>query len=398
MSSLVSRTQTGAQRRGLRLPNSLNGAYWDGSFEVLSEDGERVLCRGWRLGDDGNARAVLVVLPTAEHPSPSNLDRLAHEYGLKNELDGAWAAQPLELVHDGRRPMLVLEDAGGEPLDRLLGAPMDVGRFLRAAIGIAVALGQLHVRGLVHKDVKPANILLNSATGEVRLTGFGIASRLSRQRQASEPPDTLSGTLAYMAPEQTGRMNRSIDSRSDLYALGVVFYEMLTGVLPFTATDPIEWVHCHLAKRPLTPADRVNGIPDAVSEIVMKLLAKTAEDRYQTAAGVEHDLQALSCRMGAPRARRALCARRTRQARSAHDPGEALRERARGRVLARRLRSRGRERRAGIGFGFGLFRHRQIVRRQRAAQGACAAARDFCLRQVRSAEARHPLFDARSGL
>src|SRR5260370_12128758 len=162
MSSLVSRTQTGARARSLRLPNSLNGPDWDGGCELLSEDRERVLCRAWRRGDDGDRRAVLVVLPAADHPSPSSLDRFAHEFGLKTELDGAWAAQPLELVHDGGRPMLVLEDAGGEPLDLLLGAPMDVGQFLRVAIGIAMALGPLQARGLGHKDVKPANSLLTS--------------------------------------------------------------------------------------------------------------------------------------------------------------------------------------------------------------------------------------------
>src|SRR5215467_14771516 len=118
-------------------------------------------------------------------------------------------------------------------LQRLLGTPMDVGGFLRLAIGIAAALGKLHQRGLVHKDIKPANILVNDATGEVRLTGFGIASRLLRERQSPHPLETIAGTLAYMAPEQTGRMNRSIDSRSDLYALGVTFYQMLTGALPF---------------------------------------------------------------------------------------------------------------------------------------------------------------------
>ena len=184
---------------------------------------------------------MLVVLPTAEHPSPSNLDRFAHEFGLKKELDGVWAAQPLELVYDGGRPMLVLEDAGGEPLDQILRTPIETGKFLRVAIGIAAALGKVHEKGLIHKDIKPANILVNSATGEVRLTGFGIASRIARQRQPSEPPDILIGTLAYMAPEQTGRMNFSIDSRSDLYALGVTLYEALTGALPFTATNPIEW-------------------------------------------------------------------------------------------------------------------------------------------------------------
>jgi PAS domain S-box-containing protein len=283
--------QPGA-RRSLRPPVSLDAAYWDGGCEVLSEDGDRVFCRGWRRGDDGNPRAALVVLPAAEHPSPSNLERLIHEFELKNELDRAWAAQPLDLVHHDGLAMLVLEDAGGEPLDRLLSAPMDVGRFLRVAIGVATALGKLHKCGLVHRDIKPANILLNGATGEVRLTGFGSASRLSRQRQAApEPPDALSGTLAYMAPEQTGRMNRSIDCRSDLYALGVTFYEMLTGALPFSAADPMEWVHSHLARRPQAPADRTNGVPNAVSQIVVKLIAKAAEDRYQTAVGLEFDLR-----------------------------------------------------------------------------------------------------------
>jgi predicted ATPase len=162
---------------------------------------------------------------------------------------------------------------------------------LRLAIGTTVAVGKLHQRGLVHKDIKPANILVNDATGEVRLTGFGIASRLLRERQSPHPLETIAGTLAYMAPEQTGRMNRSIDSRSDLYALGVTFYQMLTGVLPFTAAEPMEWVHCHLARRPVAPAERLSKIPGAVSAIVMKLLAKRAEDRYQIVAGLESDLR-----------------------------------------------------------------------------------------------------------
>jgi serine/threonine protein kinase len=153
----------------------LNGVNADGSGQVLWEDGERVFCRGWRLGDDGNRSAALVVLPAAEHPSRSCLDRLTHEYSLKDELDGAWAVRPLDLVREGGRTVLVIEDAGGVPLDRLLGPPIEVGRFLRLAVGIAMALGKLHQRGLVHKDIKPANIILNDATGEVRLTGFGIA-------------------------------------------------------------------------------------------------------------------------------------------------------------------------------------------------------------------------------
>ena len=230
--------------------------------QVLWEDGERVFCRGWRLGEDGSRSAVLIVLPVAAHPSRSSLDRLAHEHGLKEELDGAWAVRPLEIVRDGGRTMLVLEDIGGfEPLERLLGAPLEVGSFLRLAIGIAVAVGKLHQRGLVHKDIKPANILVNCADGESRLTGFGIATRLTRERQAPEPPEFIAGTLAYMAPEQTGRMNRSVDSRSDLYALGVTFYRMLTGILPFTAAEPLEWVHCHIARNPTPPAERLKTVP-----------------------------------------------------------------------------------------------------------------------------------------
>ena len=270
---------------------SLNVAYSDGSSQVLWEDGERVFSRGWRLDDNGNRLAVLLVAPAAGHPSRSRLDRLTHEYELKDELDGAWAARPLALMRDAGRTVLVLDDPGGEPLDRLLGGPMEVGRFLRLAIAVTSALGKLHQRGLIHKDIKPANIMVGCADGHVRLTGFGIASRLSRERQAPEPPETIAGTLAYMAPEQTGRMNRSIDARSDLYALGVTLYQMLTGVLPFTAADPMEWVHCHIARKPVPPGKRIKSVPAPVSAIIMKLLAKTPEDRYQTASGVERDLR-----------------------------------------------------------------------------------------------------------
>ncbi|WP_041682067.1 AAA family ATPase [Cupriavidus sp. DF5525] len=259
-------------------------------LQILWDDGERVLCRGQRPGEEGGPN-VLLARPAAEHPLPATLDRLAHELGLKDELDAAWAVRPLELVREGGRTLLVLDDPGGEPLAQLLGAPMEMENFLRLAAGIAAALCKLHQRGLVHKDLKPTHILVNCTDGKARLTGFGLASRLPRERQAPEPPETIAGTLAYMAPEQTGRMNRSIDSRSDLYAFGITLYQMLTGALPFTAAEPMEWVHCHIARKPVPPSARVTTVPAAVSQIVMKLLAKTAEERYQTAAGVEHDLQ-----------------------------------------------------------------------------------------------------------
>ncbi|MEW9583386.1 PAS domain S-box protein [Paraburkholderia sp. DGU8] len=189
------------------------------------------------------------------------------------------------------RMALVPEASGYEPLDGLLNAPIDLETFLRLAIGIASALAKVHQSGLVHKDVKPANIRVNSDSGEVRLTGFVFASRLTRERQRPGPPESIAGTLAYMAPEQTGRMNRSVDSRADLYAFGVTLYQMLTGSLPFIAADPIEWVHCHIAREAVPPHERVAHLAPVLSAIVMKLLAKTPEERYQTAAGVEADLR-----------------------------------------------------------------------------------------------------------
>ena len=234
---------------------------------------------------------VLLVVPASKRPAVDVLQKLKHEYSLKDELDSAWAVRAIDLLEQFGHPTLVLEDPGGETLDRFLSGPMELTRFLGLAIRLATALSGLHKKGLIHKDIKPANVLVNSATDEVRLMGFGIASRLLRERQAPEPPELIAGTLAYMAPEQTGLMNRSIDSRSDLYALGVTLYEMLTGSLPFSVTDPVELVHCHIARQPTLLGERLKGLPGMVSAIVMKLLAKTAEERYQTAAGLERDLR-----------------------------------------------------------------------------------------------------------
>jgi len=260
-------------------------------LQVLREDSGIVVCRGWRNGTERGRDAVLIVRAISEQPTLTIIERLTHEYSLRQELDSTWAVRPLELVQDRGQSILVLEDPGGEFLGGLLGPPMEVGRFLRIAVGVAAALGKVHEHGLIHKDITPANILVNTASDGIRLTGFGIASRLPRERQAPAPPEFIAGTLGYMAPEQTGRMNRSIDSRSDLYSLGVTFYQMLTGALPFTARDPMEWVHCHIARTPMPPRQRLEMIPAPISRLVMKLLAKTAEERYQTAAGVERDLR-----------------------------------------------------------------------------------------------------------
>jgi PAS domain S-box-containing protein len=277
-------------------------------LETLRTEGDLILCRAKSLADHTQ---ILLLSSVSQRLSPDSRKRLDNEFSLKNDLDASWAAQPLGIVAHLGRTFLVLQDPGGSPLEwafrrrRCAGSAghetdesrdrenngLDLAFGLRVAINLAAAIGSLHQQGIIHKDIKPGNVLADPASGHCWLTGFGIASRLPRERQPPGPPEFIAGTLAYMAPEQTGRMNRSIDSRSDLYALGVMLYEMLTGTLPFSASDPMEWVHCHIARQPLPPDQRSEAIPASVSAIVMKLLAKTAEERYQTAAGVQADLQ-----------------------------------------------------------------------------------------------------------
>ena len=253
----------------------------------VCETGDLVIYRATRTLDN---LSVLLKFPSAPHPTPTVLRRLEREYELARDLDSGLIARPIALERQGGNVALVLEQGPDRTLADQLGSPLDVRSFLQIAIGITAALAELHRHDLIHKDIKPEHVLLDAA-GHVWLTGLGIASRLLRERQAPEPPEVIAGTLAYMAPEQTGRMNRSIDSRSDLYALGVTFYQMLTGVLPFTAGDPMELVHCHIARKPLPPSQLVASVPELVSEITMKLLAKTAEDRYQSTLGLEADLR-----------------------------------------------------------------------------------------------------------
>jgi predicted ATPase len=169
------------------------------------------------------------------------------------------------------------------------GPLLNLTRVLHIAVGLAAALAQVHRRGLLHKDIKPSNVLVDHA-GKVWITGFGIASQVPRERQAPVSLEIIAGTLAYMAPEQTGRMNRSTDARSDLYSVGVTLYEIFTGALPFAANDPLGWVHCHIARQPTPPRNRA-AVPDPLSAIVMKLLAKNPEERYRTASGLEADLR-----------------------------------------------------------------------------------------------------------
>ncbi|MDF2697173.1 MAG: multi-sensor signal transduction multi-kinase, partial [Labilithrix sp.] len=224
---------------------------------TLWADDEVVLSRC--VGEPGES--LLVVTPASTSPTPTSLARLEHEYALRDELDPAWSARPREIARDQGRIALVLADPGGELLATCAGKFHDIGVFLRFATGLAVALGKVHARGLVHKDIRPTSILVDATTGDVWFHGFGVASRLLRERRSAASSAVAGGTLAYMAPEQTGRMNRSIDARSDLYAVGVLFYELLAGSLPFNASEPLEWIHCHMARQPVPLTDRRGSIP-----------------------------------------------------------------------------------------------------------------------------------------
>jgi PAS domain S-box-containing protein len=257
-------------------------------FEKIWEDREFFISRGRR---DGDGLPVLLLVPSSDSSLSASPTLLRQACALRDELHSSWAARPLDLVEFRGQTALLSEDPGGEFLDGLVGEPLAVPEFLRLAIGIVAAVGHLHGRGLIHQDIKPANLLVNASTGEAWLTGFGLTSGLPRHRPSLEPHPLMAGTLAYMAPEQTGRMNRSIDFRSDLYSLGVTLYEMLVGALPFIASDPMEWVHCHIARSPPPPKARLSEIPEQLSALVMKLLAKAPEERYQTATGAGADLR-----------------------------------------------------------------------------------------------------------
>jgi PAS domain S-box-containing protein len=256
-------------------------------IDPICEAGDLVLYQARRTKD---GLPVLVKIPASPRPSQILSHRLEHEYELARDLDTKRIARPLALEHHAGTPVLVLEQGPTRSLASLVGSPMDIKSFLQIAIGITAALAGLHRSGLVHKDIRPEHLLLDMH-GHVWLTGLGIASQLPRERQSPDPPEVIAGTLAYMAPEQTGLMNRSVDSRSDLYALGVTLYQMLSGVLPFKADDPMEWFHCHIARQPVPLTHRVTGFPEPLSEIIMKLLAKTGDERYQSVIGLEADLR-----------------------------------------------------------------------------------------------------------
>ncbi|WP_064686607.1 serine/threonine-protein kinase [Rhizobium bangladeshense] len=253
--------------------------------EVLWLDDDRAF---HRVAFKDGAPPALVVLPSERGVARGYLQRLSREFQIRDQLDNKWALRPHSF--EAESGTLAYDDQPCRPLSAYIQTRLELPDFLRVAAAASRAVNGMHVSGLIHKDIRPGNLLVGETFDDIRITGFGIASRLPRERRSTMPPKVIEGTLQYMAPEQTGRMNRSVDARSDLYALGVTLYELLTGFLPFSASDPAEWIHCHVARHPTSPRELSPDVPEAVGAILMKLMEKSAEARYQTARGLEQDL------------------------------------------------------------------------------------------------------------
>ncbi|KAM3109728.1 trifunctional serine/threonine-protein kinase/ATP-binding protein/sensor histidine kinase [Phormidesmis sp. 146-33] len=256
--------------------------------EKIYEDYKTIVYRGHRKQ---NQQAIILKTLKGERPSLKEVLRIQHEYEITKSLDLRGIVKPCELEkYNGLA--IVFEDSGGQSLNHFIARDgFDLSIFLSIATQLVKTLGKLHEKNIIHKDIKPLNIIFNPKDGQVKITDFANASLLSQENQAVITSQLLEGTLAYMSPEQTGRMNRSIDYRTDFYSLGVTFYEMLTGQLPFCTEDPIELIHYHLAKQPLAPHHLKPEIPSIISDIVMKLMSKTVEHRYQSAYGIQYDLE-----------------------------------------------------------------------------------------------------------
>ena len=246
--------------------------------------------RLYRARADG--RSVLIKTTLTDTPDAREVYRLRREHELLASLSCPGVPRVREMYEKGGCAALVFDDRGAEPLQHLItGQPWSLPAFLPLALSLVSTLECLHRNQVVHRNIQPSSILFNRVAGEVELIHFQFASRVSREHAALGAAEEIEGVLAYLAPEQTGRMNRAVDYRADFYALGVVFYELLTGQRPFEAADALEMVHCHLARTPRSPSSIVAGIPEPLSAIVMKLLAKLAEHRYQSAAGLHRDLE-----------------------------------------------------------------------------------------------------------
>ncbi|MBW4457146.1 MAG: AAA family ATPase [Nostoc indistinguendum CM1-VF10] len=259
----------------------------------IYESSNSLVYRGIR--DDGVG--IVVKMLKLDYPSSQELTRYRQEYKITRSLNLEGVVKAYSQQDYQRTLVILLEDFGGESLEKWMHkrpdifCPMPLSTFLSLAIAICEILGRIHAASVIHKDINPGNIVLNLDTGVVKIIDFGIATQFNRTNPTFKSPHVLEGTPAYLSPEQTGRMNRLLDYRTDFYSLGVTFYELLTGQLPFPTTDVLELVHCHIAKHPIPPNEINTTIPKPVSDIILKLMAKNAENRYQSAWGIKADLE-----------------------------------------------------------------------------------------------------------
>lgn len=263
-----------------------------GKYTILQQIEETRGSKIYRAQETGKQTTVIIKALKVEYPSPSDIARFQQEYELIRNVDLPGIVRYIDLVDYGNGVAIVLEDFNGLSLKRILRVgKFNVQNFLSIAISVSKTLGELHARNIVHKDIKPHNILFEERKNIVKLTDFGISRELTRENQDIYNEDVIEGTLTYMSPEQTGRMNRSVDYRTDIYSLGVTFYEMLTGLVPFPSRDPMEIIHAHIAQVPDSPTVVDDSIPEVLSQIIMKQLSKTAEERYQNCFGLAADLE-----------------------------------------------------------------------------------------------------------
>ena len=263
------------------------------NYQILAQIYESANSLVYRALREEDNQPVILKLLKQDYPTPEELTRYRQEYDITRHLenvDGVIKAYSLE-KHQNTLVMC-LEDFGGESLKHWLAErTFSLEELLRLAISSADILAQIHQQNIIHKDINPANLIFNPTTGQLKIIDFGISTQFSREMPTLKNPNVLEGTLAYMSPEQTGRMNRAMDYRSDFYSLGATFYEIFTRKMPFEATDAMELVHGHIAIKPPRPVDVNPQIPGAVSDVIMKLLEKTAEARYQSAWGLKADFE-----------------------------------------------------------------------------------------------------------
>ncbi len=257
------------------------------SISVVRRDSLSVVYRGRR---DGVRQTVLVAVSAAERPPPEFNRRAEQVFALREWLDTSFAPVPRQLIRVSGSVSILLDDTGGVAMQRAPGSPAALREFLELATGLLEALSRMHARDVVHLDLRPLNLLV-TADSRVSVTGFGGGARVGLEHASHDAPSISRESWPYMSPEQTGRMSRPVDARSDLYSAGVVLYDLLTGTLPFAADDAMGWAHQHIAVAPAAPSELDATIPRQISRIVLRLLAKTPESRYQTADGAAHDLR-----------------------------------------------------------------------------------------------------------